>query len=224
MTSRRLLTSATGVAAAVALTAGCGTGTHYHQSSSGSHTASGLQGKPSSAVGQSTSQGSRGVIPSESPRPGAASSRVPTVHPNPAISTPTIPDPASATRTPFGVAKAWAIAANAGSYQDPSPGTWTERTQPFVTGAQAAAEQQQRTGGGGSTWPQIRAGKCVTSLRQLATTLPSDAPTGPDRHVVYLTALTTLSCASGQVQLSQFAAQLIVARIHGRWLVDDVHH
>lgn len=223
MTSRRLLTSATAVAAAVALMAGCGTGTH-HPHSSVSHTASGLQGKPSSAVGQSTSRGSGGVIPSESPRPGAASSRVPSVRRNPAISTPTIPDPASATSTPLSAAKAWAIAANSSSYHDPSPGTWTERTQAFVTGAEAAAEQQQRTGGGGSRWPQIRAGKCVTSLRQLAATLPSDAPTGPDRHIVYLTALTTLSCASGQVQLSQFAAQLIVARVHGRWLVADVHH
>lgn len=167
--------------------------------------------------------GSRPVIPSESPRPTASANGA-TVAPNPSITPPAIPNPTSATRTPPDAARAWAIAANSSSYLDPSPGTWTQRTAPFVTGAEAAAELQQRGGGGGSTWARIQSDKCVTSLQQLAVTVPSDAPNGPTRRVVYLTALTTLRCATGQVQVSQFAAQLLLARLADRWLVAEVHH
>ena len=178
-----------------------------------------------SGVGASRSSepGSRPVIPSESPRPTLSATGA-TVAPNPSITPPAIPNTISATRTPSDAARAWAIASNSSSYLDPSPGTWTQRTAPFVTGAEAAAELQQRGGGGGSTWARIQSDKCVTSLQQLAVTVPSDAPSGPTRRVVYITALTTLRCATGQVQVSQFVAQLLLARVANRWLVAEVHH
>ena len=172
---------------------------------------------------RSSEPGGRQVIPSESPRPTPSTTGA-MVTPNPSITPPAIPNPTSATRTPPDAARAWAIAANSSSYLDPSPGTWTQRTAPFVTGAEASAELQQRGGGGGSTWARIQSGKCVTSLQQLAVTVPSDAPSGPTRRVVYLTALTTLRCATGQVQVSQFAAQLLLARVADRWLIAEVHH
>lgn len=163
------------------------------------------------------------VIPSESPGPATGSGV--TVRPDPAITVPTIPAPAQATLTPLATARAWAVAANSSSYLDPAPGSWTERAAPFVTGAEAVAEQRQRSGGGGSTWTQIHTEKCVTSLRQLTTGIPSrDVPTGPDLHIVYVSAFTALTCATGQVQLSQFTAQLTVTRVHGRWLVTHVLH
>lgn len=164
------------------------------------------------------------MIPTQSPRPTTASNAA-TVRPNPAITLPAIPAPAQATQTPLATARAWAVAANSSSYLDPAPGAWTERARPFVTGAEAAAEQRQRSGGGGSTWTQIQAAKCVTSLRQLTTGIPSrDVPTGPDLHIVYVSAVIALTCATGQVQLSQFTAQLTVTRVHGRWFVTDVLH
>ncbi len=161
------------------------------------------------------------MIATESSRPATGG---PAVRPDPSITTAAIPAPGSATRTPVNAARAWVIAANSSSYLDPSPGTWTLRARPFVTGSEAVAERRQRIGGGGSTWTQIQTGKCVTTVEQLAATVPSDTPTGPERRIVDLTALTTLRCATGQVQLSQFAAQLLLARRHGRWLVADVHH
>lgn len=218
MTRRRLAAAL----CTMALLAGCSTTQHHpHPSVSGHRSPSGVQ--PSSASASSPRRGS-GVIPTESPQPATGTSIAPAVRPDPSLTTAAIPDAISATRTPLSAARAWAIAANSSSYLDPSPGAWTARAQALVTGAEAAAEQRQRTGGGGSTWTQIQTAKCVTTVQQLAATVPSDAPSGPDRRVVYLTAVTTLRCATGQVQLSQFAAQLLLARIHGRWLVADVHH
>ncbi|MCW2686180.1 MAG: hypothetical protein JWR37_1070 [Mycobacterium sp.] len=220
MTTRRLLTAVLATSAAAVLTAGCSA---HHSSSDPSVSAEHIahQTRPRHVDTTSPAGPSGTLIPTESPRPTTAVTSP--GRPDPAISTPTIPDATTATGSPVAVAKAWAIASNSSSYHDPEPGTWTERAQAFVTGAEATAEAQQHHGGGGSTWVQIRARKCVTGLRQLAITIPSDAPTGPDRHVVYLTAISTLSCATGQVQLSQLAAQLIVARISGCWLVADVH-
>ena len=165
------------------------------------------------------------VIPTESPSPNRPSTAAPsaTVSPDPAIALPRIPNPATATRTPVSAAHAWAIAANSTSYLDPEPGTWTERAKPFVAGAEAAAEQRQSSGGGGSTWAQIQSSKCVTSLRDLTAGIPSrDVPTGPALHIVYVAATIALTCATGQVQLSQFSAQLTVTRVRGRWLVTTV--
>ena len=79
-------------------------------------------------------------------------------------------------------------------------------------------------GGGGSIWAEIRSRNCVASLRDRAVGIPSDAPTGPDPHIVYVTAITVLTCATGHVQLSNSAAQLAVTRVRGRWLVADVRH
>jgi hypothetical protein len=172
---------------------------------------------------RSGERSSRQLIPSESSRPTLSATGA-TVAPNSSITPPAIPNPTSATRAPVDAARAWAIAANSSSYLDPSPGTWTQRTAPFVTGAEAAAELQERGGGGGSTWARIQSGKCVTSLQQLAVTVPGDAPSGPTRRLVYLTAFTTLRCATGQVQVSQFAAQLLLARVADRWLIAEVHH
>lgn len=222
MTARRLTTAVLATGAAAALTAGCSSqhsgpdpSISPDRSTHQTRTAAGHSGSPQRRNGP--------VIPSESPRPTRAASS-PTTPADPGISTPAIPAVEAATRSPLAVAKAWAIAANSSSYRDPVAGTWTERAKPFVTGAEAAAELEQHSGGGGSTWAQIQASKCVTSLRQLGATIPSDAPTGPERHVVYLTATVTLACATGQIQLSPLAAQLIVTRVHGRWLVADVHH
>jgi len=175
----------------------------------------------------STTAAGTGVIPSESPRPTGPFAAAPsaTVSAKPAIALPSIPAPAMATQTPLAAARAWAIAANSSSYLDSAPGTWTERAKPFVAGTEAAAEQRQRGGGGGSTWAQIQAAKCVTSLRELTAGIPSrDVPTGPDLHIVYVAATIALTCATGQVQLSQFTAQLTVTRVYGHWLVTDVLH
>jgi len=213
MTTPRL-TIAT-IAAATALVVGCSS--HHTSREADRHTSAGP------AVGTRTSASAAPVIPSESPRPSSVASSL-AVQPDPAITTPAIPDPSAATATAVGVARAWAIAAHSSSYLDPRPGSWTARTTPFVTGPEAAAERRQRIGGGGSIWAEIQSGKCVTSLRDLAAGIPSDAPTGPERHIVYLTAITALTCTTGQVQLSHFAAQLTVTRVHGRWLVADVRH
>jgi hypothetical protein len=180
--------------------------------------------RQSGATAASASNSAAPVIPTESPRPTAGSNAV-TVRPDPAITLPSIPAPSQATQTPLATARAWAVAANSSSYLDPAPGSWTERARPLVTGAEAAAEQRQRNGGGGSTWTQIQTAKCVTSLRQLTTGIPSrDVPTGPDLHIVYASAVIALTCATGQVQLAQFTAQFTVTRVHGHWFVTDVLH
>jgi len=129
-----------------------------------------------------------------------------------------------ATRTPIEAARAWAIAANSSSYRDRSPGEWTARAGPFVTGSEARAEVAQAAGGGGSTWAQIQADRCATRLRDLTAFIPSDAPSGPDVHIVYVAASVAISCATGSEALSEFAAQLTVQRVAGRWLVALVHH
>lgn len=151
------------------------------------------------------------------------------VYPYPATTGASIPDPVTGTATAITAARAWAIAANSTSYLDPDPGSWTSRTKPFVTGAEATAEQQQAAGAGGTTWAFIEVDRCITTLRQLSAGIPSrDAPTGPDLHIVDVTATITLTCATGQVQLTQFAAQLAVVHIvvaqHDRWLIADVEH
>ena len=61
-------------------------------------------------------------------------------------------------------------------------------------------------------------------LHDLAAFVPSDAPSGPDRHIVYVSAQVALNCATGTVELSDFAAQLTVQRVTGRWLVAFVRH
>lgn len=175
----------------------------------------------------STTGAGAGVIPSESPGPTGPFTAAPrpTVSAEPAIALPSIPAPATATKTPLTAARAWAIAANSSSYLDPTPGTWTERAKPFVAGTEAAAEQRQRSGGGGSTWAEIQAAKCVTSLPELTAGIPSrDVPTGPDLHIVYVAATIALTCATGQVQLTRSTAQLTVIRVRGHWLVTDVLH
>ncbi len=207
---RRLLA----LAAATVLLAGCG---RYAPAPN----------RQSAPATTSTTGADTWVIPTESPRSSGPSTATlgPTVSANPAIALPNIPAPATATKTPLPAARAWAIAANSSSYLDPAPGTWTERAKPFVAGTEAAAEQRQHSGGGGSTWAQIQSAKCVTSLRQLTAGIPSrDVPTGPDLHIVYVAATIALTCATGQVQLSQFSAQLTVTRVQGHWLVTDVLH
>ena len=113
------------------------------------------------------------------------------------------------------------IAANSTSYRDPAAGTWTRRARPFVTGTEAAEERRESTGAGGSTWALVQHAKCATGLRELAVGSPSrDVPTGPDLRIVNASAVIAITCATGQVQLTQFA----VTRVHGRWLVADVQH
>ncbi len=143
---------------------------------------------------------------------------------DPAPATAVIPPAAGASANAVGTARAWSIAANSSSYLDPNPGSWTVRAQPFVTSAEARAERAQHAGSGGSIWAQIQAGKCVTGLRDLAAFIPSDAPSGPDLHIVYISATVALTCASGAVHLSKFAAQLTVERVTGRWFVALVRH
>lgn len=159
------------------------------------------------------------VIPSESP-----TATRPTVALDPPLPAVVPPRPSPATRTPLDLARAWTIAANSSSYRHRSPGEWTTRARPLVTGSEAAAEAAQRRGGGGSTWTQIQAGRCVTQLRDLVAFIPSDAPSGPDAHVVYVAAHVALSCATGTVYLSDFAAQLTVQRVANRWLVTSIRH
>jgi hypothetical protein len=134
-----------------------------------------------------------------------------------------VPAP-SQTRTAIGTARAWAIAANSSSYHDPSPGQWTVRARPFVTGREARAEAAQRTAGGGNTWAQIQDGRCATRVRDLVTFTPRDAPSGPATHIVYVSARLTLDCATGTDYQSTFAAQLTVRRVADRWLVALVRH
>jgi hypothetical protein len=223
MTRRHMLA----VLSAAALVASCGTAHSGPHPSVRSSQRDGASQPNTGSTGQSMDRAAESVTPTGSSRPTTSATNRPSarsVRPDPSISTAAIPDPANVTGTPIGTARAWAMAVNSSSYLDPSPGTWTVRARPFVTGTEAAAERRQSSGGGGSTWTMIQTGKCVTSLRQFAATIPSDAPTGPKRRVVYLTALTTLRCATGQLQLSQFTAQLLLARIDGRWLVTDVHH
>ena len=149
---------------------------------------------------------------------------VPVTPPSIAGPRPVRPDVRAATRTPLAVARAWAIAAYSGSWHDPAPGTWTARTGGLVTGAEAAAERVAASGGGGVTWTQITTGRCVTTLRQLAAVLPSDAPAGTAVRVVYLSATQALTCDDGTVHLVLVAAQLIIDRVDGRWLVARVTH
>ena len=134
-----------------------------------------------------------------------------------------IPAPSRATRTAIGSARAWAIAANSSTYRDSSPGQWTVRARPFVTGREARAEDGQRTGGG-STWVQIQNGRCATHLHQLVAFIPADAPSGPAVRIVYVSARVELTCVTGTDYLSSFAAQLTVRRVTGRWLVGLVRH
>lgn len=174
---------------------------------------------PNTPTAATPTAASSPVIPTESPTPVA-----PPVRPDPSITTSVIPAAGPATRSPVEVATAWAIAAHSSSYRDPSPGTWTVRAEPFVLGAEASAEAAQRHGGGGSTWAQIQADKCVTSLRGLTAAVPSDAPSSPTARVVYVSATAALRCATGTVQLTPFAAQLIVRNVAGHWLVAQVTH
>jgi hypothetical protein len=170
------------------------------------------------------------VIPSESLRVstpaqrGTSAGRSPSNQPLPGLTPAQIPDAAAATRDPITAARAWAVAANSSSYLDPEPGSWTLRSAPFVTGPEQTAEQAQRRGGGGATWAQIQSARCVSGLRQLTASAPSTLPSGPARRIVYVAGLTALTCATGQVQLSQFAAQLTLTRVRGRWLVAAVEH
>ena len=62
------------------------------------------------------------------------------------------------------------------------------------------------------------------AVRDLAAFIPSDVPSGPAVHVVYVWARVVLTCATGTDYLSSFAAQLRVARVAGRWLVALVRH
>ena len=197
MTTPRQRMLVASAALAGLLAGGCSTHQHHPASRA---TASARPGRP---AGSPT--GARPpVIPTESPSVTRAGRTL-----DPAPATAVIPPAAEASATAVGTARAWAIAANSSSYLDPNPGSWTERTQPFVTSAEARAERAQHAGSGGSTWAQIQAGKCVTGLRDLAAFIPSDAPSGPDLHIVYL---------------SKFAAQLTVERVTGRWFVALVRH
>jgi hypothetical protein len=170
------------------------------------------------------------VIPTQSrtQKPGPPSEpAAPPGSTRPAADLSTAPahDPARAvTRDPVSTARAWAVAAHSSSYRDPTPGTWTRRTAPFVTGREQATERVQRVGDGGATWTLITTSRCIISLRQLSAGMPSDAPTGPAVRIVYLTGLTALTCTTGQVQLAPFTAQLTITRRHGRWFVAAVTH
>ena len=158
-----------------------------------------------------------GVIPTESPATPASA-------PRQQLATAVIPPAPQATRTTIGAARAWAIAANSSSYRDSSPGQWTVRARPFVTGREVRAEAAQRTGGGGSTWAQIQNGRCATRSRDLVAFIPSDAPSGPAVRIVYVSARVEVTCATGTDYLSAFAAQLTMQRVAGRWLVALVRH
>jgi hypothetical protein len=72
------------------------------------------------------------------------------------------------------------------------------RARPLTTAVETRAEAAQRTGGGGSTWAQIQADNCVTRLRDLAAFVPSDAPSGPERHIVYVAVPVWLPSTSWQ--------------------------
>jgi hypothetical protein len=158
-------------------------------------------------------------------RPAAIPTRTPARAPAPrAPATAVVPVPSLATRTAIGTARAWAIAVNSSSYRDASPGQWTVRARPLVTGREARAEAAQRFGGGGATWVQIQTGRCATRVRDLVAFIPSDVPSGPAVRVVYVSARVVLACATGADYLSSFAAQLRVARVAGRWLVALVRH
>ena len=224
LTAGTVAAIATAAAAVLLATAGCTDSRQTGAAVSPGHAAA-RQTNGAPAGGAPASESGARVIPSQSPHPPIM--LIPSAQPDSAIttpSTPSTPDGAVATSSAIEVAKEWAIAANSSSYLDPHAGSWTARAAALVTGTEAAAEQQQRSGTGGSTWTQIRAGGCVTGLRELAAGIPADGPTRPDRHLVEVTALTTLTCATGQVQLSRFAAQLTVIRVRGRWLVADVRH
>lgn len=174
------------------------------------------------------------VIPTESPRPGPgarASTRKHSTRSShsdgrAAATGPTLTTPPTTTSATTATAAAggWAIAANSSSYRDPTPGAWTARAQPYVIGAEAAAERTQRSGSGGSTWTQIVRGRCAMSLRDLTVAINHDAPASPIVKAVHVSATTTLSCATGTVQLSPFAAQLVLTRTGARWHVARVSH
>jgi hypothetical protein len=214
MTTRRLLATTLAALPAVALLLAACIGRYQPR-----HVIAPTGTTPSPTAATSTGAGSP-VAPVKAPSPPVESP----LRPDPSITTPVIPAAGPATRTPVAVAMAWAIAANSSSYHDPSPGTWTVRAEPFVTGTEARAEAAQRRGRGGSTWAQIQADKCVTSLRGLNAAVPSDAPSSPAARVVYVSATTTLRCATGTVELSPFAAELIVRKTGGHWLVTRVTH
>jgi hypothetical protein len=161
----------------------------------------------------------RPMAPTQSP----AATR-PVAAPDQQLATAVVPAPSRATSTPLGVARAWAIAANSSSYRDSSPGQWTVRARPFVTGIEARAEAALGAGGGGNTWAQIQNGRCGTRLGDLVAFIPGDAPTGAAVHIVYVSARLAVTCATGTDYLSNFAAQLRVQRLAGRWLVTLVRH
>jgi hypothetical protein len=94
----------------------------------------------------------------------------------------------------------------------------------LVTGREARAEAAQRSGSGGATWVQIQTARCATRVRDLVAFIPSDVPSGPAVHVVYVSGRVVLTCAAGADFVSSFAAQLMVARVAGRWLVALVRH
>ena len=158
---------------------------------------------------------------STAPTTATPAARPATSAPDPSLRTPVIPSTATAIASAVSVAKAWAITANSSSYRDRTPGEWVTRARPFTAGAEARAETHERTGGGGSTWARIQNRKCVTSLIGLTAATPSDAPSGPTTHVVYVSATVARHCADNTVQLTPYAVQLIVHRIAGRWLVTD---
>ncbi len=159
------------------------------------------------------------AIPAESA--AAAAADAPQQQP---ATTVVVPAPSRATLTPIGSAREWAIAANSSSYHDSSPGQWTMRARPFVTRREARAEAAQRTGGGGVTWAQIQNERCATGVHDLVVFIPTDAPSGPAVHMVYVSARIELTCATGTDYLSTFAAQLTVQRVASRWLVALVRH
>lgn len=198
-------------AAAVALT-GCGGHTTHPDQRNPSVSIRPVQIPVRSATATSSS----GLPATRSPATRAA-----TITADPALTTPSIPSPVTATASAISVARAWAIAANSSSYRDRAPGAWVTRARPFVAGAEAGAEARERTGGGGSTWAQIRSRKCVTAPAGLTAAIPSDAPTGPTAHIVFVSATVALHCADNTVRLTPYAVQLIVHRISGRWLVTE---
>jgi hypothetical protein len=220
MSMRRRSSLAATLTAIAALTAACTPASQgTDRSAPASTTARAAHSEARSAAVMAT-ESPRVSIPSTGHSTGSSAPE----QPIPGLTPAHVPGAARATRDPLTTARVWAIAANSSSYLDPEPGSWTLRSAPLVTGQERVAEQAQRHGGGGATWAQIQAARCVTGLRHLTATMPATVPRGPDRHIVYVAGLTALTCATGQVQLSQFAAQLTVTRVRGHWLVAAVQH
>jgi hypothetical protein len=134
-----------------------------------------------------------------------------------------VPPPAQAIATAVHAARPWAIAATSSSYFDRSQGAWTVRARPLTSAAETRDEAVQRTGGGRITWTRIQAGQCMTRLHNLAAFVPSDAPSGPDPHIVYISARAA-ACTTGSIELSDVAAQLTVHQVSGRPLNALVRH